>query len=194
MDNQILREKIVSILKSNKDDLHKKIAIIAVITEALKEFNVRPVIVGGQAVEFYTSGGYSTLDIDILCELGIAEIDSVLKPLGFEREGKYWTYPGSKLAIEIPSGPLAGSWDKVTEVKIEGLEAYIIGIEDIIVDRLNRYKYWREFDDEEWIIGMIYVNYLDIDWDYLYKKTGDERTTDELKRFKDIVDNKLNSK
>ena len=193
MDGQMLKEKTVSILKSNKDDLYKKIAIISVVTEAVKKFNVKPVIVGGQAVEFYTSGGYSTLDIDILCELRIAEIDSVLKPLGFEREGKYWTYPGSKLAIEVPSGPLAGSWDKVTEVTIEGLEAYIIGIEDIIVDRLNRYKYWREFDDEEWIIGMIYVNYEDIDWDYLYKKAGEERTTDELKRFKDIVDNKRKS-
>lgn len=194
MDSQELKEKAVSILKSNKDDLYKKIAIISVITEAVKEFNVTPVIVGGQAVEFYTSGGYSTLDIDILCELPISEIDSVLKPLGFEREGKYWTYPGSKLAIEVPSGPLAGSWDRVTEVTIEGLEAYIIGIEDIIVDRLNRYKYWREFDDEEWIIGMIYVNYEDIYWDYLYKKAGEEGTTDELKRFKDIVDNKRNNK
>ncbi|HLV09030.1 MAG TPA: hypothetical protein VKY40_02365, partial [Halanaerobiales bacterium] len=95
------------------------------------------------------------------------------------------------LAIEVPSGPLAGSWDKVTEVAIEGLEAYIIGIEDIIVDRLNRYKYWKEFDDEEWIIGMIFINYDDIDWDYLYMKAGEERTTDELKRFKDIVDDKL---
>jgi len=191
MDSQLLKKKLVAILKSNKDDLYKKIAVISVITAALKEFKVTPVIVGGQAVEFYTSGGYSTLDIDILCELRIFEIDSVLKSLGLEREGMYWTYPDSKLAIEVPSGPLAGSWDKVTEVAIEGLEAYIIGIEDIIVDRLNRYKYWKEFDDEEWIIGMIFINYDDIDWDYLYMKAGEERTTDELKRFKDIVDDKL---
>src|SRR5690554_5302165 len=115
MDNQMLKNKLVSILRSSKDDLYKKIAVISVITEALKEFSVTPVIVGGQAVEFYTSGGYSTLDIDILCELRISEINSVLKPLGFEREGKYWTYPDSNLAIEVPSGPLAGSWDKVTE-------------------------------------------------------------------------------
>lgn len=92
MDNQVLKKKIVSILESNKDDLYKKIAIIA---EVLKEFNVIPVIVGGQVVEFYTSGGYSTMDIDILCEFRIAEIDSALKPLGFEKAGKYWTYPGS---------------------------------------------------------------------------------------------------
>jgi len=59
------------------------------------------------------------------------------------------------------------------------------------VDRLNRYKYWKEFDDEEWIIGMIYVNYDDIEWDYLYEKASEERTTDELDRFKKIVDDKL---
>ncbi len=59
------------------------------------------------------------------------------------------------------------------------------------MDRLNRYKYWKEFDDEEWIIGMIYVNYDDIEWDYLYEKASEERTTDELDRFKKIVDDKL---
>ncbi len=190
MDKAKLKDRIISIFKSNKDDLYKKIAVVSVITEALKEFNVTPVIVGGQAVEFYTSGGYSTLDIDILCELSIADIDSVLKPLGFKKEGKYWTYPDSDLAIEVPSGPLAGSWDRITEVDVEGLKAYIIGIEDIIIDRLNRYKYWKEFDDEEWVIGMIYINYEDIEWNYLFEKASQERTTDELERFKDIVEKK----
>ncbi|MEJ6952373.1 DUF6036 family nucleotidyltransferase [Natronospora cellulosivora (SeqCode)] len=190
MDEQVLKAKIESILESNKNDLYKKIAYISVITEAFSEKNVKPVIVGGQAVEFYTSGGYSTLDIDVLCERSIAEIDSVLKPLGFEREGKYWTYPGSDIAIEVPSGPLAGSWDRVAEVDIDNFKAYIIGIEDIIIDRLNRYKYWKEFDDQEWIIGMIYINYDDIDWDYLYKKARTEKTIDELQGFRAIVDNK----
>ena len=184
MNEDKLKEKINNILKSDRDKLYKKIAVIAVITESLKKLDVKPVIVGGQAVEFYTSGGYSTMDIDILCEAHINEIDSILQPLGFEREGKYWTIKDNDIAIEVPSGPLAGSWDKLSEVEIEDLTAYIIGIEDIIIDRLNRYKYWKVYEDEEWIIAMIILNYEDIDWDYIFSRAEREGTVDELNEFK----------
>lgn len=192
MDEEKLKKIIEDILLSDRDDLYKKIAIISVITEALKDIDVTPVIVGGQAVEFYTSGGYSTMDIDILCEARISEINSILEPLGFVREGKYWTLKNSDIAIEVPSGPLAGSWDKLTEVEIEELTAYIIGIEDIIVDRLNRYKYWQVYEDEEWIVGMIIVNYRDIDWDYITIRAKEEGTVNELKDFKEKAEKVLN--
>ncbi len=37
---------------------------------------------------------------------------------------------------------------------------------------------------------MIYVNYEDIDWDYLYERARIEKTIDELEKFKEIIDNK----
>ena len=109
MDNTKLQNKLKNILSSNKNDLYKKIAIVALITESLKKLEVKIVIVGGQAVEFYTSGGYTTMDIDIICEESIKNIDSVLSSLRFKREGKYWTLKDNNIAIEVLSGPLAGS-------------------------------------------------------------------------------------
>ena len=187
---------IKNTIKSSKTDLAKKIEIMAIITEALKSIDVRPVIVGGQAVEFYTSGGYATMDIDMLCERSISEIDSVLTPLGFNREGKYWVLEEGDLniAIEVPSGPLAGDWNKITKVQTkQDLNAYFIGIEDIIIDRLNRYKHWKEYSDEEWIIGMIILHYDKIDWDYIYKRAKEEKVLEEIKQMrkkaeKDIAD------
>ena len=192
MNNEKLKNKIKNILSSENDDLYKKIAIMAVVTKALKELNVKPIIVGGQAVEFYTSGGYTTMDIDMICEVSILKIDSKLKPLGFIREGKYWTLKDSDIAIEVPSGPLAGSRDKITEVEVEkGLNVYLIGIEDIIIDRLNSYKYWNVESDKEWIIGMIFVNYEDIDWKYLLNRAEKEGTQEKLADFKNIVEERL---
>ncbi len=185
MNKKELKKKIKNTLLSEKDDLSKKITIMAVITKALEELKVKPVIVGGQAVEFYTSGGYSTMDIDIICETSVKKIHSKLKPLGFKKEGKYWVLNDSNIVIEVPSGPMAGNKNKITEVEVEkGLKAYFIGIEDIIIDRLNRYKYWDVNSDKEWIIGMIYVNYQDIDWEYLCSRAKEEGTLQELKRFK----------
>lgn len=189
---EILKKRIRKTIGANKDKLLMRIEIVAIITEALKVLKVRPIIVGGQAVEFYTSGGYATMDIDMLCGASIAEIDQVLKPLGFRKEGKYWTIENTDIAIEVPSGPLAGSWDKIAEVQIDKeLSAYIIGIEDIIIDRLNRYKYWKEYSDKEWIIGMMIINYTEIDWDYVYEKSKQERTTEELIEFKKIVEENI---
>jgi len=189
MDYEFLRQKINEFLSSDKSDLYKKIAVMAVITKVLEELEVKPIIVGGQAVEFYTSGGYTTMDVDMVCAAGIEEINEKLSPLGFEKEGKYWILEEENIVIEVPSGPLAGSLEKVMEVEVEeGLVTYIIGIEDIIIDRLNRYKHWNVNTDKEWIPGMIYVNYDDIDWDYLLKKAREEKTEDELKEFKEIVE------
>ena len=49
------------------------------------------------------------MDIDIICEESIKNIDSVLSSLRFKREGKYWTLKDNNIAIEVLSGPLAGS-------------------------------------------------------------------------------------
>ena len=191
MDISFLKSKIEKIVNSNKDKLYKNIALTAVITEALKKINIRPIIVGGQAVEFYTAGGYSTMDVDLITPASIKEINPIIEELGFKKEGKYWTYDQLDFALEVPGSDLAGNYDKVNEIEIEGLKAYIIGIEDIIIDRLNRYKFRKEYADQEWIVGMIYLNYEDIDWDYLYQKSESEKTLEELKEFKKIVDKKI---
>ncbi|MCK8824109.1 DUF6036 family nucleotidyltransferase [Fuchsiella alkaliacetigena] len=192
MDTEQLKDKVKEIINSNEDELFKKLGIVAVVTEALASLNIKPIIVGGQAVEFYTVGGYATMDIDLICGASVEEIDKLLAPLGFIKEGKYWTLSEMDIAIEVPSGPLAGSWDKVVEVKIDdALSAYIIGIEDIIIDRLNRYKYWNEHADREWILGMIFLNYEDIDWDYLLVKAKEEKTIKEATQFKEEVEQNI---
>jgi hypothetical protein len=83
MDKQLLKNKIQKITKSNKNKIYQNIALVAIITAALKEIDIRPIIVGGQAVEFYTAGGYSTMDVDLVTPANIKEIDPIIKDLGF---------------------------------------------------------------------------------------------------------------
>ncbi|MFW5906567.1 MAG: DUF6036 family nucleotidyltransferase, partial [Desulfobia sp.] len=82
-------------------------------------------------------------------------------------------------------GPLAGSRDKLTEVEVPGgRRVYFIGIEDIIIDRLNRFKHWQVTTDREWILGMMVFNYNEIDWDYLLEKAAQEKVLSEAKELK----------
>lgn len=178
--------EIESIINEDIDNFSKKLKIIAVLTSAIKEkLNLTPVVVGGQAVEFYTGGGYATMDVDIICETSTKKIAEVIEKLGFYRDNKYWILDSNKidLAIETPSGPLAGSVDKLMELEIGQHTAYFIGIEDIIIDRLNAYVHWNEKWQEEWILGMLVSNYDDIDFEYLHKRAGEERINDYLTKM-----------
>jgi len=181
-------KEIKKILSSGKDELDKKIEIIAIITSAIEEsLNIKPVVVGGQAVEFYTTGGYSTMDIDIICESSIGDIDDILNNLGFKRDQKYWVYDDEELelAIEVPSGPLAGNKERITKVHTSnGHTAYFIGIEDILIDRLNAYVHWKESWQEEWILGMMILNYDEIDWDYIQNRAKNELVESNLNELK----------
>ena len=182
------KKEIESILNEEIDNFSKKIKIIAVLTSVLKEnLNLTPVVVGGQAVEFYTGGGYATMDVDIICEASTKKIGEILEKLGFYRENKYWILDSNKLdlAVETPSGPLAGANDKLMELEIGQHTAYFIGVEDIIIDRLNAYVHWNEKWQEEWILGMMVTNYEDIDWKYLKKRSSQEGVYDSLKRMSD---------
>ena len=61
---------------------------------------------------------------------------------------KSWYNDELKLSVEIPDDTLAGSMERIVAVEVgEGLTAYVIGVEDLIIDRLNAYKWWNSLSD-----------------------------------------------
>lgn len=140
--------KLQSLLKkaSEEKELAKRgIKIAAVIAEALRQIGENPVLVGGVAVEFYTEGGYATKDIDMVA-VGGKPLQAVMQELGFERRGKDYLNKNLQIYIEFPSEALNAS-EKYDEVDVDGIPLRIISIEDLIVDRLCAYKFWRSFAD-----------------------------------------------
>ena len=65
--------------------------IAAWLTGELAPLGVRPVVMGGHALEFYTLGDYATGDVDMVCS-DIAAAAEALQAAGFQREG--WTAAG----------------------------------------------------------------------------------------------------
>jgi hypothetical protein len=117
--------------------LERKLYFCATLIKSLGE--IKPIIVGGTAVEFYTAGGYSTRDIDLVCADREAVVQR-LREYGFEQFGRHFYDEELDLSVEIPDTKLAGDEARVRKVIIRqrtNLVAYLIGIEDILVDRLN---------------------------------------------------------
>ena len=165
-------------LKKIKTQFKRRLFFVGILTKYLEKEKIKPVVVGGHAVEFYTGGYYSTFDIDIVAE-GHEKIGKILENWGFKKEGRHWYNKKFKIAIEIPASFLdKESYSYITEVKIDNLKVYIIGIEDIIIDRLNAYKWWSSQHDREWAKRLLKFKKAEIDFEYLNKKVKKEKIED----------------
>ena len=171
-------------LKTIDNPLKKRLYFLGLLTKELP--GIQPILVGGNAVEFYTAGGYSTTGIDILAPS--EPVDRVLTDWGFKKEGKNWVNADLDIQIEALTGQLEPrQLAMVTELTIENLKVFIIGIEDIIIDRMNAFVYWEVKDDKLWAKEMM-ANHLDeIDFDYLYE--CDEEVKKEMKKLEKEIRN-----
>jgi hypothetical protein len=76
------------------------------------------------------------------------------------------------MAIEAPASSLPGEDSPVEVVDLgEDLQCAIIGVEDLVVDRLNAFKHWKSEIDGEMVELLIRRYRDDLDWSYLEKKT-----------------------
>jgi hypothetical protein len=155
---------------------------MGLLTQEAEKRKVQPIVVGGSAVDFYTEGIYPSYDIDLVSNRKI--IGEILETLfNFKQRGKNWINEQIGLSVEIPDSHLAGDKDKITVIRIENLKVYVIGFEDLIIDRLNACVHWksqRDCDQAQYIIKY-YRNRLD--FGYLEKKAKDEGILKVVRKF-----------
>lgn len=90
---------------ASKTRYETMIEVAAILTELMEPHGIKPIIVGGLAVEIYTRGQYTTQDIDlVLPRRDVA--NKILLQLGFTKEGRHWFHPEIDISIEIPGDAL----------------------------------------------------------------------------------------
>jgi hypothetical protein len=168
MENQ----EVLEVIQKMESPLKRQLLMVALLTRLLKAMNQQaPVIIGGCALSYYSREVYFTSDID-LAYANREALDDALKSIGFKKEGRYWVHEGLKMAIEAPASSLPGQDSPVEVVELgEDLQCSIIGVEDLVVDRLNAFKHWKSEIDGEMAELLIRRYGDDLDWSYLEKKT-----------------------
>ena len=162
-----------------KDPLQRKLWALGVLTKGLAPHKLRPILIGGAALEYYSLGGYATSDVDLALPTDQA-VDAVFAEMGFKKEGRYWVEQDLDLMFEAPAGILKGEEAVLTKVKLEDLECYVLGIEDLILDRLNGYVHWKWEDDGRWVRRLVHLHGKTLDRDYLRRRAEKEKTLDVL--------------
>lgn len=168
----------------------RAVQITAVIRRALQALGQDPILVGGAAVEFYTQGGYSTADIDLVAPGGPA-VAQTLSELGFKRMGKDFVDSKRKIYLEFPSAQLKPEEQSVAlQVHQEWIR--IISPEDLIVDRLCAFKFWGSAIDG--INALMLLEGESLDRSRLEARAAQEEVLDALQMVEQVQQQSIRRK
>lgn len=176
---------ILERLKAEHDILKRRLLLIGYLTEKLRAHGVQPILVGGAAVELYTFQNYTTHDVDlVLTKRNVA--GKLLETLNFEKAvgARHWIHEGLELAVEIPDDRLAGNPDYLLEVEVDEFSVFVIGIEDLIVDRLNAFVHWKSISDYEQALKMYLLHQDSLKHDYLKQQARESLALEGLQHLK----------
>ena len=180
-------KSFISRLRKEPNQLRKKMLLLGYVTSQLEKKKQSIFLVGGQAVETYTAGQFPTGDIDVTTS-DSATTQKVLKSLGFEEIGMIWLNKPLGIAFHI-----VGYFppERSRTIRIGPYKARIVGVEELILDRLSAAKFWNIPADYE-KAKVLYDNFeKQIDKDYLREIAKKKKVDDLLLRIIETPSPKL---
>ena len=183
VDRDELRGRVDE-LASQPDRMRRRLVALGALTARLAPHGIEPILVGGCALEVYTDGGYTTGDVD-LALASTPEVDRAFADLGFTKRGRFWIRPELDLLFEAPApAGLPGETAPRTELDVDGLRVVVLGVEDLLIDRLRGWVHWKSDEDGRWAARLATLYVRKLDWDYLRSRVaGDAGETAALERL-----------
>jgi hypothetical protein len=145
-----------------------------------------PVLVGGAAVELYSSSAVTTGDFDVVTGAQQA-FEAALQQLGFVQPSgpgvatRGWIHPELKLGFEVVSATLLdGNADRDRILRLDlgsDGEVAVISIEDMIADRMGQYASGTARDMGEQA-RLLLLLHSDADLAYLDRRIREETAGD----------------
>jgi len=172
---------LIAQLRKEQNSLTQKMLLLGYITYRLEKEKQHVYLVGGQAVETYTAGQFTTGDIDITTT-DSKVTEKVLTSLGFEQIGMIWLNKQLGVAVQIVGLFPNANLDKALTIEAGPYKVNVIGVEDLIVDRLAHVKFFKVAGDMEKAKVLYAIFKRQIDKKYLRdtaKKRGVEDTLDQ---------------
>jgi len=123
------------------DGPERTTAIVAWIQSLFGEEAQVPILVGGGAVEIFTGGAYTTGDLDFVGSVP-SSIGAILQSNGFARAGRHWIHREGQVFVEFPGSSL-GPNERSVRYSAFGHDIDLVSIEDLLVDRLGAWEYWK---------------------------------------------------
>lgn len=169
---------LISWLKKEPNELKRKMLLVGYLTNRLEKRSESVYLVGGQAVETYTAGQFTTGDVDITTTDRKAT-EEILVRIGFKRTGIVWLSEPIGIAVHIVGVSPTRS-EKARTIHVGPYMVKVVGVEDLIIDRLAAAKHWKSQRDAEQAKVLFEGFRRQLDMRYLRKRARDERVEDIL--------------
>lgn len=163
----------------------RRLLFVGLLQEELEAVGSGVVLVGGGAVELYSSGAYTTADVDLVGHT--STVAALLEPAGFERDGRYFLAEDLELVVEVPGTDLRDS-EEAVEVEFEDVVVPVVSMEDVLVDRLLAAKFWESPTDREQAVMLYAAQEARLDSDALEEKAEANDVLDTLEEVRAVVE------
>ncbi len=167
-------------LRDLQNPLEAQLRVSAILNRLLTQLAAPVVVVGGSAVSFYTGGAYLSRDVDLVTDAPDPRIAEILERVGFTRKDGAWVHGAVDVVVDFPAGPLAGDTSRVVRVDTPEGPVGVIGLEDLLIDRLNAVVHWNDSEAREWCIAMVALH-GELDLDYLRRRAAAEEVAEALR-------------
>lgn len=175
-------EELARILAKAKSGGERNLWLGALLA---REAQTEIVIVGGSAIEVYSSGRYVSGDIDI-----VGDRPSIIRALegwGFRKKGRLWVRSDLGVWVDPVGKRYTGDIAKLRDVSTPYGSVRLASVEDLVAKRLIETKVWPRGGID--LFGQavaLAAEYQDeIDWDYVVRVAGQDGAEDlvpELRR------------
>jgi len=169
---------LISLARKEQNPLTRKMLILGYITYRLQREKQHIYLVGGQAVETYTAGQFTTGDVDITTSDSKAT-ERVLASLGFEHIGMIWLNEQLGVAVHIVGLFPNANLEKALTIEVGPYKVNVVGVEDLIVDRLAHVKFFKVTGDMEKAKVLYAIFKKQIDEKYL-RETAKKRGVEDI--------------
>jgi hypothetical protein len=137
------------------------------------------------AVELYSGGAYRTGDLDFAGSLG-EEAAHQLRAHGFEKHGRHWIHEEHQIFLEFPRAALETE-ERAATIEVGEYTVLVIGLEELIVDRLAAWQFWRS--EVDGVNAFLLVRASEsIDWTRLRKLSEKREVVDSLDTLEELAD------
>ena len=169
-------------LEKEKDLFRRRILFIAIFSKRLGRDGVDVILVGGEAIDLYTSGTFSTSDIDLLVS-DKTTAGRLLNKFAFRKEANgLWFNRQLNIVIQVISESYSGDKTRVRKFRIRESELAVAAPEDLIANRLYSAKFWKSNPqrDLEQAVALLKIFDNSIDDAYLNELAGKNKIGDYL--------------
>lgn len=169
-------------MKEERDPFRKRIFFLGVLTSKLKESGVNTILVGGEAIDLYTAGNFSTSDIDLVVD-NKSITEKLLNKFGFGKQGNgLWFNSDLNIVVQVIDQSYSGDLDRLRKFKVKNYELRVAAPEDLIQNRLYSAKFWKSNPqrDMEESIALLQIFADSIDNSYLDKLAKEHNIVDYL--------------